>query len=170
MEDLAVLKFGGTSVKNLARIQHVADVIASTAARKKIVVVSAMGDTTDYLCSLAKQCSAAPDKRELDMLLVTGEQVSIALLALTLKARGVGCKSFTGAQIGIQTDDRHSAARIIDIDKEKLDAATNEHEVVIVAGFQGLSGTGEITTLGRGGSDTTAVMGDNMNCRLATVC
>lgn len=157
MQDLAVLKFGGTSVKNIARIQHVADVIANTTARKKIVVVSAMGDTTDYLWSLAKQCSAAPDKRELDMLLVTGEQVSIALLALTLKARGVGCKSFTGAQIGIQTDDRHSAARIVDIDKEKLHAATNEHEVVIVAGFQGLSDSGEITTLGRGGSDTTAV-------------
>jgi aspartate kinase len=154
---ISVLKFGGTSVKNISRIHHVADVIARNSAQKCLVVVSAMGDTTDHLYSLAKQCSASPDKRELDLLLSTGEQVSIALLALALREKGIKAKSYTGAQIGITTDSAHSAARIIDICKETILAALEENDVVVVAGFQGLSEEGEVTTLGRGGSDTTAV-------------
>lgn len=156
---ISVLKFGGTSVKSISRIQHVADVVAGALSKqnKCIVVVSAMGDTTDYLYGLAKQCTITPDKRELDLLLSTGEQVSIALLALTLKSRGINAKSFTGAQIGITTDGAHSTARILDICKDKLQVALADHDVIVVAGFQGISEDGEITTLGRGGSDTTAV-------------
>lgn len=157
MQKVTVLKFGGTSVKNIGRIHHVADVIARVANRKCLVVVSAMGDTTDHLYNLAKQCSVTPDKRELDLLLSTGEQVSIALLALALREKGIKAKSFTGPQIGIQTDNAHSTARIIDICKDTLAAALDENDVVVVAGFQGRSEDGEITTLGRGGSDTTAV-------------
>ena len=157
MKELAVLKFGGTSVKNIARIKHVADVVAGTQARKRLVVVSAMGDTTDYLYNLSKQCCEIPDKRELDQLLATGEQVSIALLALTLKAQGINAKSFTGAQIGIRTDGRHSDARILDFDRARLNEALDQCDVAVIAGFQGLSESGEVTTLGRGGSDTTAV-------------
>ena len=157
MSKISVLKFGGTSVKNIGRIHHVADVIARRTNQKCLVVVSAMGDTTDHLYSLAKQCATFPDKRELDLLLSTGEQVSIALLALTLRERGVKAKSYTGAQIGIVTDNSHSTARITDICRDTLRAALVENDVVVVAGFQGLSEEGEVTTLGRGGSDTTAV-------------
>ena len=154
---ISVLKFGGTSVKNISRIHHVADVVAQCGSKKCVVVVSAMGDTTDHLYSLAKQCAAVPNKRELDLLLATGEQVSIALLALTLQERGINAKSYTGSQIGITTDNSHSTARILDICRDTLKNALTEHDVIVVAGFQGLSESGEITTLGRGGSDTTAV-------------
>ncbi|MBS2000052.1 MAG: aspartate kinase [Cyanobacteria bacterium SZAS LIN-5] len=154
---ISVLKFGGTSVKNISRIHHVADVVAKCGSAKSVVVVSAMGDTTDYLYSLAKQCATVPNKRELDLLLSTGEQVSIALLALTLQEKGINAKSFTGSQIGITTDNSHSTARILDICRDTLKKALEDHDVVVVAGFQGLSESGEITTLGRGGSDTTAV-------------
>lgn len=154
---ISVLKFGGTSVKNISRIHHVADIIAQCDSKKRVVVVSAMGDTTDYLYGLAKQCATVPNRRELDLLLATGEQVSIALLALTLQERGINAKSYTGSQIGITTDDAHSTARILDICRETLRKALLEHDVIVVAGFQGLSESGEITTLGRGGSDTTAV-------------
>ena len=125
MSKVTVLKFGGSSVKNIGRIHHVAGVIrrAQSAQRKCVVVVSAMGDTTDHLYGLAKQCSVSPDKRELDLLLSTGEQVAIALLALTLRETGVKAKSFTGPQIGIQTDNSHSTARILDICQETLRAA-----------------------------------------------
>lgn len=157
MESIAVLKFGGTSVKNIGRVKHVAEIVANYPAKKKLVVVSAMGDTTDYLYSLAKQCSVQPDKRELDLLLATGEQVSITLLALALKTLGIEAKSCTGPQLGILTDNSHGSARIVDIAEESLTKALEEHDVVVVAGFQGLSAKGEITTLGRGGSDTTAV-------------
>lgn len=153
---VSVVKFGGTSIKNVGRIQHVADVIAKI-KDKCLVVASAMGDTTDHLYSLAKQCAIHPDKRELDLLLATGEQVSIALLALTLRERGINARSFTGQQIGIITDNNHSCARILDICPDKINEAFAEYDVIIVAGFQGISFDGQITTLGRGGSDTTAV-------------
>lgn len=159
---ISVLKFGGTSVKNLARIQHVAEIVRDRLApkpdkkQKILVVVSAMGDTTDYLLKLGAQCSKAPDKRELDSLLSTGEQISITLLALTLKEMGISARSFTAAQIGIFTEKVHSKARIVDINSENLNRALADHDVLVVAGFQGVTADGDITTLGRGGSDTTA--------------
>lgn len=157
METIAVAKFGGTSVKSIARIQHVAEIVKNMPEKKRVIVVSAMGDTTDHLLSLAKQCSEFPDQRELDVLMSTGEQVSIALLSLTLRAMGIKARSFTGAQIGLLTDDHHTAARILEIDREFLASALQENDVVIVAGFQGINTAGDITTLGRGGSDTSAV-------------
>jgi aspartate kinase len=122
-----------------------------------LAVVSAMGDTTDYLLKLAHQASGTPDKRELDLLLSTGEQISIALLSMTLKEMGIKAKSFTGTQVGILTENVHNKARIVDINREFLNSALAENEIVVVAGFQGTSTEGDITTLGRGGSDTTAV-------------
>jgi aspartate kinase len=158
MSDIAVLKFGGTSVKSIGRIQHVCDIIANTAkTQPTLVVVSAMGDTTDYLVKLAKQCSGAPDKRELDLLLSTGEQISIALVAMTLRAMGVKARSFTGQQVGIFTETVHTKARIVDIKSDTILNALKENDVIVVAGFQGVTESGDITTLGRGGSDTTAV-------------
>jgi aspartate kinase len=158
MSDIAVLKFGGTSVKSIGRIQHVCDIIANTAkTQPTLVVVSAMGDTTDYLVKLAKQCSGTPDKRELDLLLSTGEQISIALVAMTLRAMGVKARSFTGQQVGIFTETVHTKARIVDIKSDTILNALKENDVIVVAGFQGVTESGDITTLGRGGSDTTAV-------------
>lgn len=156
MSKISVLKFGGTSVKNIGRVNHVADIV-SKLKTKCVVVVSAMGDTTDYLYDLAKKCSTIPNKREVDLLLSTGEQVSIALLTIALQERGIQAKSFTGSQIGIKTDNIHSCARIVDICKNTIRAALEENDVIVVAGFQGQSDSGEITTLGRGGSDTSAV-------------
>lgn len=157
MDEITVLKFGGTSVKSIARMQHVAEIIASFSPKKCVVVVSAMGDTTDLLLSLAGQCAPIPDKRELDVLLSTGEQVSIALLALRLKSMGIRAKSFTGYQIGLRTSGDHTAARIEQIDESKLGKELSENDVLVVAGFQGVTGEGDISTLGRGGSDTSAV-------------
>jgi aspartate kinase len=157
MNDIKVLKFGGSSVKNIGRIEHVADIIASYKPHPVVVVVSAMGDTTDHLLSLAKQCTKNPDQRELDLLLSTGEQVSIVLLSLILKRKGLTAKSLTGQQAGISTTDDHGSARILDIDSELLKKELRENDVVVVAGFQGITDEGQITTLGRGGSDTTAV-------------
>ncbi len=154
---IKILKFGGTSVKNLGRIEHVAKIIAAGPFDKKIVVVSAMGSTTDELLNLAKQCSSDPHRRELDLLLSTGEQVSIALLTLTLQSMGIAARAFTGQQIGVLTDETHGDARILSIDKATLDHALERYDVLVVAGFQGVTESGEITTLGRGGSDTTAV-------------
>ena len=172
MQSIAVLKFGGTSVKSVARIQHVADLICRFPEQKKIVVVSAMGDTTDHLLKLAKQCSRTPDKRELDLLLTTGEQVSIALLSMTLADRGVRSRSFTGQQLGIITDCNHNNAKVLEIDKRRVQKALNEFDVVIIAGFQGVSTEGEITTLGRGGSDISALAlaaaVDAPNCHIFT--
>jgi aspartate kinase len=158
MEGVKVLKFGGTSVKTIGRIQHVAEIVAERARHSKIiVVVSAMGDTTDHLLSLARQCSNTPDQRELDVLLSIGEQKSIALLALALRDIGVKARSFTGQQLGIATDGTHNNARILDINTKFIDDALIESDVLVVAGFQGINSVGDITTLGRGGSDTTAV-------------
>lgn len=154
----SVLKFGGTSVKSIGRIHHVADIIAKRALENPlIVVVSAMGDTTDYLIKLAKQCVNKPDSRELDLLITTGEQISISLLTMALKSKGIKAHSFLGFQVGIFTETIHSKARIIDIKSETLEKALKDNDVIVVAGFQGITADGEITTLGRGGSDTTAV-------------
>ncbi len=154
-----VQKYGGTSVANAARIKYVAGRILRE--RKKgndvVVVVSAMGDMTDDLITLAEQITKRPSDRELDMLLSTGEQVSVALLAMAIQEQGGKALSFTGAQIGIVTDPSHTKARILDIDTTRLRQALREKNVVVVAGFQGKTRTGEITTLGRGGSDLTAV-------------
>ncbi len=156
--EIQVLKFGGTSVKSIGRIEHVAGIIAECARTQKvIVVVSAMGDTTDYLIKLAKGCSATPDKRELDALLSTGEQMSISLLAIRLRDIGVAARSLTGGQVGIFTESIHTNARIVDIRKEALAKHLEDNDVLVVAGFQGVTPDGDITTLGRGGSDTTAV-------------
>lgn len=157
MSEIKVLKFGGSSVKNIARIEHVADIIAGYKPNPVVVVVSAMGDTTDHLLNLARQCSTTPDQRELDLLLSTGEQVSIVLLSLILKKKGLSAKSLTGQQAGICTSDEHGCARILDIDAELIKKELAENDVVVVAGFQGVTENGQITTLGRGGSDTTAV-------------
>lgn len=154
----AVVKFGGSSVKNIARIQHVGEIIKTLAAEKRVVaVVSAMGDTTDYLLKLAKQASESPDRRELDMLLAVGEQISIALLSMILKDMNIKAKSLTANQVGIFTESVHNRARIIDINSEKMLLEFQDNEVLVVAGFQGITASGDITTLGRGGSDTTAV-------------
>lgn len=158
MIPIDVLKFGGSSVKSIGRIKHVCQIIAERCLRRKlVVVVSAMGDTTDYLCKLAQLCTTDPDRRELDMLLATGEQMSIALLAMTLRAMGVRARSFTGPQLGIVTDGDHTSARIRRINANVIHAALLDHDVIVVAGFQGVTESGDITTLGRGGSDTTAV-------------
>lgn len=156
---VSVVKFGGTSVKNIARIQHVAELIDKRRAggrNKVLVVVSAMGDTTDYLLKLAGQCTKNPDRRELDSLLSTGEQISITLLTMVLKGMGITARSFTAYQVGIFTESVHSKARIVDVKTETLQKAFDSCDVVVVAGFQGVTNDGDITTLGRGGSDTTA--------------
>jgi aspartate kinase len=155
---LIVKKFGGTSVKSVARIKNVASIISRTAAEHSlVVVVSAMGDTTDYLIKLASQTSRAPDRRELDALLATGEQISIALVAMALNEMGVKAISMTGAQLGITTESIHNSARIVDINTDRIKRFLDKGYVVVGAGFQGSTPDGETTTLGRGGSDTTAV-------------
>jgi aspartate kinase len=155
---MIVQKFGGTSVKSVARIKNVATIVARAAKDNPVVVVaSAMGDTTDYLVKLARQASAAPDHRELDALLATGEQISIALLAMTLNEMGSPAVSLTGAQLGIITESVHNTARIVDIKTERIRRYLDGGRIVVAAGFQGTTADGDTTTLGRGGSDTTAV-------------
>ncbi|MHC0037431.1 aspartate kinase [Pseudoneobacillus sp. C159] len=156
---LIVQKFGGTSVGSSERIKNVAERVLEEKnnGNDVVVVVSAMGKTTDVLVSLAKELSANPSKREMDMLLSTGEQVTIALLSMALAEKGVSATSFTGWQAGISTESVHSNARITHIDTKAIQAQIEAGQVVVVAGFQGISETGDITTLGRGGSDTTAV-------------
>jgi aspartate kinase len=155
---IKVLKFGGTSVKNPQRISHVAQIVASVSAEyKTIVVVSAMGDTTDSLVRLAGRCSEKPNPRELDVLLASGEQQSIALLSIVLSDLDIKAKSFTGGQLGIITESNYGNAEILSIDAGKIDEAFVSNDVIVVAGFQGVTAAGDITTLGRGGSDTSAV-------------
>lgn len=155
---IKVLKFGGTSVKNPQRIAHVAQIVASVSADyKTIVVVSAMGDTTDSLVRLAGRCSDKPNPRELDVLLASGEQQSIALLSIVLSDLAIKAKSFTGGQLGIITESNYGNAEILSIDAGKIDDAFVDNDVIVVAGFQGVTAAGDITTLGRGGSDTSAV-------------
>ena len=156
---LIVQKYGGSSVANIDRIKSVAERIARY--RKKghslVVVISALGDTTDELLKLAHGITASPSERELDMLISTGEQVSVALLAMAMHKKGIDAISFTGAQVGIITDRSHTKARIIDVSADRIKKALKQGKVVIVAGFQGVNLDQEITTLGRGGSDMTAV-------------
>ncbi|OGT29449.1 MAG: aspartate kinase [Gammaproteobacteria bacterium RBG_16_51_14] len=156
---LIVQKYGGTSVGSIDRIMNVADRVIAT--RKEghdiVVVVSAMSGETDRLLDLAKEISDRPSGRELDVLLSTGEQVTIALLSMALEKKGFSALSYTGAQVYIRTDSVYNKARIIDIDGARVNKALHEGKIVVVAGFQGSDEHGNITTLGRGGSDTTAV-------------
>jgi aspartate kinase len=157
---IVVQKYGGTSVGDVDRMKRVADRIARTHrdGNQTVVVVSAMGSTTDDLVSMARRISERPPERELDILLTSGERISMALLAMALADRGIPAKSFTGSQAGIITDAVHGKARIVDITPGRVAQALGDGSVVIVAGFQGVSqDTKDVTTLGRGGSDTTAV-------------
>lgn len=157
---LIVQKYGGSSVADAESIKRVAKRIVETrkAGNDVVVAVSAMGDTTDELLDLAHEVTPIPDARELDMLLTTGERVSMALLAMAIKSMGVEARSYTGSQAGMITDARHGSARIVEVTPVRLREALDEGAVVIVAGFQGFNRDSmDITTLGRGGSDTTAV-------------
>ncbi|MGH8278086.1 MAG: aspartate kinase [Gammaproteobacteria bacterium] len=156
---LIVQKYGGTSVADCARIEHVADKVceACRAGNQVVVVVSAMSGETDRLLGLGRSLTPRPDPREMDVLLSTGEQVTIALTAIALEKRGLQARSFTASQVKILTDDVHGKARIEAIDDARLRAELARGCVPVVAGFQGVDSRGDITTLGRGGSDTTAV-------------
>ena len=156
---LIVEKFGGTSVGSIERIISVADHLIAKHAQGEqlIVVVSAMSGETNRLVSLAEQISESASPREMDVLLSTGEQVTIALLAMALQERGNDARSYTGGQVAIKTDSIHSRARIEGIDAAKIKTDVNQGRIVVIAGFQGVDEFGNITTLGRGGSDTTAV-------------
>lgn len=156
---LIVMKFGGSSVGDAERMKRVAKRIAETKknGHSCVIVVSAMGDTTDDLIDLSKQLNLTPPAREMDMLLANGEQISMSLLSMAVNSLGIPAISLTGWQAGITTESVHSKARISDINPERIKSALDQGKVVIVAGFQGVSIDGEVTTLGRGGSDTTAV-------------
>ncbi|NLN47868.1 MAG: aspartate kinase [Clostridiales bacterium] len=157
--EVIVQKYGGTAVETVEKVQKIANGIIQ---RKKegysiVVVVSAMGKTTNRLIELANSVSAKPDKRELDMLMATGEQVSVSILSMVLKEKGYESISLTGFQAGIKTEGTHTKNKIIEIDIERIKNYLEEGKIVVVAGFQGINGEGDITTLGRGGSDTTAI-------------
>src|SRR5580700_8625267 len=157
---LIVQKYGGSSVADADGIKRVAQRIVATrkSGDQVVVVVSAMGDSTDELMDLARQVSPLPPGRELDMLLTAGERISMALLAMAIANLGLKARSFTGSQAGVITDSAHGRARIIDVTPGRISGALDDGAVPIVAGFQGVSANGkDITTLGRGGSDTTAV-------------
>ncbi|NBT06283.1 MAG: aspartate kinase, partial [Betaproteobacteria bacterium] len=156
---LIVQKFGGTSVGSAERIKNVAQRVARFHAQghQLVVVVSAMSGETNRLIALAKEIQQTPDPRELDVVVSTGEQVTIGLLAMALKDIGIDARSYTGGQVRISTDSAFTKARILHIDDHAMRADLNKGRVVIVAGFQGVDDAGNITTLGRGGSDTTGV-------------
>lgn len=156
---LIVQKYGGSSVANAERIRRVARRVADVRAEghSVVVVVSAMGDTTDDLIHLVKEITDSPPEREMDVILSTGEQVSIALLAMAVKDLGMPVISLTGAQVGIMTDNAHTKARILNVNTNRLQEELQRGNIVVVAGFQGIDSNNDITTLGRGGSDTTAV-------------
>jgi len=156
---LIVQKYGGTSVGSIERIRNVAERVAKfkMLGAKVVVVLSAMSGETNRLIALARQIQKEPDPRELDVLISTGEQVTIALLAMALKDLGLKARSYTGSQVRIVTDNAHTKARILSIDEERVRADLDSGHVVVVAGFQGVDENGNITTLGRGGSDTTGV-------------
>lgn len=156
---LIVQKYGGTSVGTTERIKNVAKRVAKFKAKghQVVVVLSAMSGETNRLIALAKEIQANPDPRELDVIISTGEQVTVGLLAMALKELGVNAKSYTGGQVKILTDDAHTKARIVSIDEQSIRADLANDYVVVVAGFQGMDKDGNITTLGRGGSDTTGV-------------
>ena len=154
-----VLKYGGSSVATLEKISKIANYIKELKEKidEIVVVVSAMGKTTDELLKKAYSLASVPNKREIDMLISTGEQQSAALLSLSLNSIGCNAISYTGYQIGLKTFGEHGNSEIVSIDKEFLENQLKEQKIVIVAGFQGVNESGDITTLGRGGSDTTAV-------------
>ena len=156
---LIVQKYGGTSVGSPERIKHVAQRVARfvSSGNQVVVVVSAMSGETNRLIGLAREVAPNPDPRELDVMISTGEQVSIALLSMALMQLGLNARSYTGAQVRILTDSAHTKARILNIDQANLRADLDAGYVVVVAGFQGVDEQGNITTLGRGGSDTTGV-------------
>lgn len=157
---VVVQKYGGSSVADLGRIRAVAARIVATRAEGAgvVAVVSAMGNTTNELLALAHQVAARPDRRELDMLVSVGERISVALLAMALRELGVPAVSLTGSQSGIVTDERHADAKVVEVRPDRIERELAAGNVVVVAGFQGVSREREVTTLGRGGSDTTAVV------------
>ena len=159
MENLIVQKYGGTSVGSFERIEAVADNIANTHKKGNdvVVVLSAMAGETDKLIQLAKSIQPEPEPREYDALISTGEQISVALMAMALTKRGIKSKSYTAYQLGIKTNDRHSQARILEVNVDRLKDDLSEGSIPVITGFQGMTGGGDITTLGRGGSDTTGV-------------
>jgi aspartate kinase len=154
-----VQKFGGTSVANIERIRKAAQIAVNAAqeGHEVTAVVSAMGDTTDKLIALAQQVNDVPNLRDLDMLLATGEQQSVALMSLAIQQLGWPARSFTGGQAGVITESRHGSANIKEVNPAEVEASLNRGEIAVVAGFQGVTVKQELTTLGRGGSDTTAV-------------
>ncbi|HSC22652.1 MAG TPA: aspartate kinase, partial [Casimicrobiaceae bacterium] len=156
---LIVQKYGGTSVGSIERIRNVAKRVARfhREGHRLVVVVSAMAGETNRLLALAREISRDPDPRELDVVAATGEQVTIGLLAIALHELGIKARSYTGAQVRILTDNAHGKARILEIDEERVRKDLADGTVVVVAGFQGVDSHGNVTTLGRGGSDTSGV-------------
>jgi aspartate kinase len=170
---IVVQKYGGSSVADVQKLKRVADRVMHTrrTGHDVVVVVSAMGDTTDDLLAMAKQVSENPDRRELDMLLTAGERISMALLSMAIRELGGDAISFTGSQSGIITNDRHVDARIIEVRPFRVQDELARGKVVVIAGFQGVSYRKEVTTLGRGGSDTTAVaMAAALNAEYCEIC
>ena len=158
MKNIIVQKFGGTSVGSTERIAHVAKIIEAASKNSKvIVVVSAMSGETDRLIELSKSFSSTPNKREFDALISTGEKVSASLLAMALESEGISAKSYSASQVSLRTTSQFSKAKILDIDKQRMQKILEEDNVPIITGFQGITEGGDVTTLGRGGSDTTAV-------------
>jgi aspartate kinase len=170
---IVVQKYGGSSVADVTRIRQVAERVMRTrrAGHDVVVVVSAMGDTTDELLALAKQVSPNPERRELDMLLTAGERISMALVSMAIRELGGDAISFTGSQSGIITNDRHVDARIIEVRPFRVQDELARGKIVVIAGYQGVSYRREVTTLGRGGSDTTAVaMGAALGAEYCEIC
>jgi aspartate kinase len=168
-----VQKYGGSSVADVQKLRRVAERVMHTRAQGHdvVVVVSAMGDTTDDLLSMAKKVSANPDRRELDMLLSAGERISMALLSMAIRELGGDAISFTGSQSGIITNDRHADARIIEVRPFRVQDELSRGKIVVIAGYQGVSYKKEVTTLGRGGSDTTAVaMAAGLDAEYCEIC
>jgi len=158
MTEIIVQKFGGTSVGSVERIDAVAEIIKEASKSKKIiVVVSAMGGETNRLVKLAKHFDKDPDKREFDALVSTGETVSSALLAMALQSKGIKARSYSASQISMRTTDSYSKAKILDVNADKILSTIKDNTIPIITGFQGVTAGGDVTTLGRGGSDTTAV-------------
>jgi aspartate kinase len=170
---IVVQKYGGSSVADVEKLRQVAERVMETRRRgyDVVVVVSAMGDTTDELLAMAKRVSANPDRRELDMLLSAGERISMALLSMAIREKGGDAISFTGSQSGIITNDRHVDARIVEVRPFRVQDELARGRIVVVAGYQGVSYRREVTTLGRGGSDTTAVaMAAALDAEFCEIC
>src|SRR6201987_4204873 len=170
---IVVQKYGGSSVADAQKLKRVAERVMLTKkeGHDVVVVVSAMGDTTDDLLALARQISANPERRELDMLLSAGERISMALLSMAIRELGGDAISFTGSQSGIITNDRHVDARIIEVRPFRVQDELARKKIVVVAGYQGVSYRREVTTLGRGGSDTTAIaMGAALQAEWGEIC